>query len=86
MFSFSRTKRETRHATHQKVWALPERGFAKRECTIVNISANGAKLRVDDPDFLGSTFGIAFTHDVRKLTVCRVVWRSSTALGVEFCE
>lgn len=86
MFSFSRHKRQARHSTHQKVWVLPESGFAKRDGTILNISASGAKLEVSDPSFLGSTFGIAFTRDVRKLTVCRVVWRNRSTIGVEFCE
>lgn len=86
MFSFSRDKRQTRHSTRQTVWALPETGFARRECAILDISSGGAKLQVDDPDFLGSTFGLAFTRDVRKLTLCRLIWRNGTTIGVEFCE
>jgi hypothetical protein len=56
------------------------------DCIVCDISSLGARLTLKDnrssiPDRLWLTFDAA-----RTTWGCRVVWRSSTELGVEFCR
>ncbi len=63
---------------------LLDGGFAKRNCTILDISAGGARVKLADRELPGSRLSLALTGDVRKVTHCRVIWRKDAVIGVEF--
>ncbi|MBN8982475.1 MAG: PilZ domain-containing protein [Rhizobiales bacterium] len=84
MAIFKRETRKPRHKVEQHVWMTLDGGFAKRNCTLLDLSLTGAKIRVNDKEPVDGKLSIAFTGDVRKTTRCRLVWRKGNEIGVEF--
>ena len=84
MAIFKKQNRKTRHKTNNSAWMTLDGGFAKRACTVLDISATGARIRVQDQAAIGSRMSIAFYNDVHKATRCRMVWRKGSEMGVEF--
>lgn len=84
MAVFKRESRKPRHTTRHDAWMLLDGGFAKRNCTILDISAGGARVKLADRELPGSRLSLALTGDVRKVTHCRVIWRKDAVIGVEF--
>ncbi len=84
MAVFKKDSRKPRHATRHDAWMLLDGGFAKRNCTILNLSSGGASLKLVDKEPIGNRLSLALTGDVRKVTHCRLVWRKDTIIGVEF--
>jgi hypothetical protein len=79
-----KTHRNPRHATHHDAWIALDGGFAKRKCTVLNLSKGGARIRVDDAGTVPGRLDLAFSKDVGKITRCRVVWRDRSSIGVAF--
>lgn len=86
MAAFKRESRKARHQSRATAWLTLDGGFAKRPCTVVDISATGARIAVRDAGKLGSQIALALTMDVRKLTHCRLVWQRGNEIGVEFVQ
>ena len=84
MAVFKRESRKPRHTTRHDAWMLLDGGFAKRNCTILDLSAGGARVKLADREPLGSRLSLALTGDVRKVTHCRVIWRKDAVIGVGF--
>lgn len=84
MAVFKRESRKPRHTTRHDAWMLLDGGFAKRNCTILNLSAGGARIRLADMGPIGNKLSLVLTGDVRKVTHCRLVWRKDSIIGVEF--
>ena len=84
MAVFKREARKTRHATKHDAWMTLDGGFAKRNCTVLDLSAGGARVLLSDAGPVDTTLNLAFSKDVRKVTRCRLVWRKGTIIGVEF--
>ena len=84
MAVFRKDPRKARHTTRHDAWMLLDGGFAKRNCTILDLSSGGARVKIADGGLLGSKLSLALTGDVRKVTHCRLVWRKDTIIGVEF--
>jgi len=53
-------------------------------CRIVDVSATGARLELDGADSLPDSFVLIISYDRHLRRHCSVVWRSPTAVGVEF--
>jgi hypothetical protein len=53
------------------------------ECTIIDVSENGARLDVGAMP-VPKIFGLAFTGGGEVLRVCRLIWRQGGWLGVRF--
>ena len=51
-------------------------------CSLVDVSETGAKLIVRDPASLPDEFLLRLQPDLRKW--CRVVWRGTEQVGIEF--
>jgi PilZ domain len=62
---------------------VPAGGTAVR-CVVRNISETGACLELHSPVFLSHSFDLAFDDPDWTPRACRVVWRESRLLGVEF--
>lgn len=86
MFGFGRKTREPRRAAKQDAWISIPGSFATRQCTLIDISKRGAKLRVDDAAFLQSPFNLKLSRDERGGRSCRIVWRKGLLCGVEFVQ
>jgi len=59
-------------------------GSPVRPWHLVDVSDGGARLRVASPDDVPECFTLVQRADVMKLWQCRVVWRSSSEVGIKF--
>jgi len=84
MAIFKKESRKPRHSSMNDAWVMLDGGFAKRNCTILDLSAGGARLQLAEAGPIGNHLSLAITRDVRKATRCRVVWRKASVVGVEF--
>jgi hypothetical protein len=84
MAVFKRENRQPRHTTKNDAWVMLDGGFAKRNCTVLDLSAGGARIKLAEKGPIGNNLSLALTRDVRKATRCRVVWRKDSIIGVEF--
>ena len=60
MSLFGRKTRPARRRTNQPAWIAVDGGFATRPCTVIDISEGGARLRVEDPQFVKPQFQLKF--------------------------
>ena len=51
---------------------------------MIDLSATGAHLKVQNPEVLPEQFILLLSHDGRLQRQCAVAWRSNTAVGVRF--
>jgi hypothetical protein len=77
-------KRDVRRSVQQAGWITLEGGFAARQCNVLDLSATGAKIIVDDPQSVTAKVRLAFSRDARTGRACEVVWRRGKTLGVRF--
>jgi hypothetical protein len=59
-------------------------GSPPRECQLCDASQEGAQLQVAEPDSIPDEFTLALSSDGAARRKCRVVWRTTTQIGVEF--
>ena len=83
MSLFGRSSRPSRRRTNQPAWMTVDGGFAARQCTIIDISEGGARLRVDDPQFVKPHFQLK-TERTSPGRACRVAWKKGDVIGIEF--
>jgi hypothetical protein len=77
-------KRKARKSLQQAAWVTLDGGFAARKCVVHDMSANGAKITVEDSNVLAGRVRLAFSRDVRQGRNCQVVWRRGKSFGVRF--
>jgi hypothetical protein len=53
-------------------------------CTVIDISAGGAKIKVDNPEAVPTIFLLVLSRGARTVRRCEVRWRSATEIGVRF--
>jgi hypothetical protein len=75
-------EREVRRVRHLDAWIKVE-GRAHCECQVLDISKNGAKVRVEPPSGIPDRFELAFFQGGNN-RVCEVVWRRAKMMGVKF--
>jgi hypothetical protein len=80
----ARKKRDTRKSVRQPAWITLDGGFATRPCTVIDLSATGARIETEDSREAAAGFRLAFSRDARSGRQCKVVWRRGRTLGVEF--
>lgn len=64
-----------------KVFFSPQRGTT--DCTVRNITNNGASIRVDGLNILPTNFELSFDN-FRSSRKSRLIWRDGAFLGVAF--
>ena len=52
-------------------------------CTVLNISAEGAAIDVENPAFVPARFRLVMAHD-HSVHECRVVWIQDNRIGLTF--
>jgi hypothetical protein len=57
-------------------------GRTLRDCIVLDLSEGGARIAVENPQFLPDSFAVLLTP--RGLRRCRLIWRSHAEIGVEF--
>lgn len=83
MAIFGRKHRLSRRRTNQPAWITMDGGFAARQCTVLDISQGGARLRVEDPHFVKQQFHLKFER-TSPGKPCTVVWRKGDVIGIKF--
>jgi PilZ domain len=80
----ARKKREARKSVQQSAWITLDGGFATRPCFVLDLSRDGAKIKMDDRSAVQTKLRLAFARDARTGRNCEVVWRHGKTLGVKF--
>jgi hypothetical protein len=83
MSIFGRRHRPSRRRTNQPAWMTVDDSFAARQCTVIEISEGGARVRVEDPQFVRPHFQLKFER-ASPGRACKVVWKKGDVIGIEF--
>jgi hypothetical protein len=83
MSLFGRKSRPARRRTNQPAWMTADGGFAARQCTVIDISEGGARLRVEDPQFVKPQFQLKFDR-TSPGRACKVAWKKGDVIGIKF--
>jgi hypothetical protein len=79
-------RRESREDKGHRAWLDTGEGGPLLACTLVDISASGAKLSLDVIDQIPETFSLRLTRYEQPRFACRTVWRNSNTIGVVFAR
>jgi PilZ domain len=89
--AFARFKRpfvERRHSVRERVQfqALIDIGGGSHplNCTVMDVSEGGARIKVSSPAKLPNDFWLVITKDRMKRRQCQIVWRSKSQIGVKY--
>jgi hypothetical protein len=74
-------RRSQRHRTLKAGKIILSRGASVIDCTVRNLSAEGAAIAVDNAATLPAEFDLDFDGETRH---CTVAWRRLDRLGVKF--
>jgi len=59
-------------------------GVLKRDCVIADISASGARLRIETPKELPEEFVLLLSARGEAKRRCKITWRRAQEIGVRF--
>jgi hypothetical protein len=57
--------------------------LSDRQCTVIDISEGGARLRVEDPQFVKPQFQLKFDRTLPG-RACKVAWKKGDVIGIKF--
>ena len=83
MSLFGRKTRPARRRTNQPAWITVDGGFAARQCTVIDISEGGARLRVEDPQFVKREFQLKLERSSPG-RACKIAWKNGDVIGIKF--
>jgi hypothetical protein len=83
---FGKKTREVRKREDTPAWIVSEGSFGAIKCNVIDQSAHGAKLTVDNPASVSKHFNLTFSLDSRRGRRCEVKWRKGRTLGIEFTD
>jgi hypothetical protein len=84
MTLFARKSRKPRRTTERQAWLVKDRDFALHPCTVVDMSDDGARLRLANADRLPQQFRLTFSRATRNGRRCEMRWRRGQSVGVKF--
>jgi hypothetical protein len=79
----SNQRRSSRQTVNAPAW-MDFGPDARCRCRLIDISANGARLVVDDIDTTPDSFDLLLSRFGRTSYHCNVIWRRGNEVGVEF--
>ena len=79
-----RDRRLPRRTTRIQAFVALEGGFARRSCTVLDLSETGVRLLLHGSVPPAAFLQIVFSGDVRKAALARVVWRQGNLTGLQF--
>jgi hypothetical protein len=81
---------ERRHGPRRSLLCIPQitsvDGTEHWDCTLVDISAGGVRLKLDHPEAVPGEFRLSLTNSRRLWRRCRVVWRTNAEIGARYAE
>jgi PilZ domain len=80
--TFIEKRRSIREHVHFPAWTEIGDGSQRCECTVLDISEDGARIMLSSPTLLPEEFWLVFTKDGTRRRRCRMVWRSDEQVGV----
>ena len=84
MTLFGLKSRKARRKVERKAWFVGDGDFALRPCTVLDMSSDGARLRIDDTTRLPGNFRLTFSRSTRDGLRCDLRWRRGQTVGVKF--
>jgi len=78
-----RKVRSSRRKSNQEAWLAIDGTFGTRRCSVLDISEGAAKIKIEDPTFVGRVFQLRFSRADRGKR-CKVAWRKGLVIGVQF--
>ena len=85
---FKRTFIEQRQSIREQVkfpaWIDFGDGSQPRDCTVLDVSEDGARIIVSSPAELPKEFWLVLSADRMRRRQCRIVWSSDTQVGVRY--
>jgi hypothetical protein len=76
-------RQSARQIVNRPAWVDAGAQGAKRDCVLVDISDTGARLELD-PAAIPETFSLLLSPGGEERRACRIVWRSTNQIGVQF--
>jgi hypothetical protein len=80
---FGKKTRPVRRATNRDAWLAIDGSFATRKFKVLDLSDGGAKLKIEDSQFVRPHFRLKFAPAEHGRS-CRVIWRKGSTIGVKF--
>jgi hypothetical protein len=78
----SKVKRKPRRIRHHEAWIFL--GEQRRHCTVLDTSADGAKLTLSGPEALPKEFLLGFSRQIDEARRCQLAWQRGNTVGVTF--
>ncbi|MBI5319596.1 PilZ domain-containing protein [Bradyrhizobium sp.] len=66
--------------------AFVSSGGSVMHCTMLNISAEGCAIEVNEPAFVPQRFRLVMANDASIVRECRIAWIQQNRIGVTFVE
>ena len=66
--------------------AFVSTGGSVMHCTVLNISAEGCAIEVNEPAFVPQRFRLVMANDSSLVRECQVVWIQQNRIGLSFVE
>ena len=87
---FKRTFIEQRQSIREQVqfpaWIDFGDGSQPRDCTVLDVSEDGARIMVSSPVKLPKEFWLVLSKDRTRRRHCQMVWHSDTEVGLKYLE
>jgi hypothetical protein len=80
----SNKRRTARQTVNSTAWMEIDGDGRLRRCRLVDISANGARLIVENVENTPDSFNLLLSRFGRPQYRCTVVWKRGNEVGVEF--
>jgi len=77
-------RQSPRQTVNRPAWVDLGAQGAKHDCVLVDISDTGARLELAAPAAMPETFRLLLSAGGEVRRECRIVWRSSNQVGVQF--
>jgi hypothetical protein len=77
-------RKSVRQAMRYTAWIGLGEGSVLRGCMVTDISETGARLELEHPDQLPTTFNLLLSGRGGMYRRCCAVWRSENQIGVRF--
>jgi hypothetical protein len=69
---------------NQEAWMAIDGAFATRRCLVLDISPDGARIKISDETLNWPVFQLKFSL-AEQGKRCKVSWQKGPVVGVEFC-
>jgi PilZ domain len=79
-------RQTVRQAAHVAAWIEKEGNDLLERCALIDISENGARLRIADVYNFPTNLTLHLARGSQNFQRCRVIWQRNNDVGVEFVE